>query len=226
MARGARGAKKGRVRRRKGELPAEVADELGRAVGAGRAGKVHERLREAAKAYEAERWRDARRLLAPLAEQAPSSASVRELHGLSLYRMGRWREAIRELEAFEMLSGSVDQHPVMADCHRALGHVARVRELWDELRRGGAAIEVLTEGRIVTAATIADAGDIPSAINLLQEGPIGVRNPQEHHLRLWYALASLYERAGDVPRARELFRRICLADVSFADAADRHDALV
>jgi predicted Zn-dependent protease len=226
VARGGKGAKAARTRRPKGELPPEVAAELGKAVGAGRAGKVHERLREATKAYGAERWRDARRVLAPLAEQAPSAASVRELHGLTLYRMGRWREAIRELEAFETLTGSVDQHPVMADCHRALGHADRVLELWDELRRGGAPIEVLSEGRIVTAATIADRGDLPRAIALLEDGPVGVRNPQEHHLRLWYALGSLYERAGDVPRARELFRRICMSDVTFSDAAERHDALV
>jgi tetratricopeptide (TPR) repeat protein len=224
VARGAAAAR--RERRPKDELPAEVADELGRAVGPGRAARLQRRLREAAKAYRAERWRDARRILGPLAEQAPGSVSVRELHGLTLYRMGRWREAVRELGAVEALTGSVDQHPVLADCHRALGHHGRVEELWDELRRGGAPVELLTEGRIVTASARADRGELREAIALLEDGPVGVRNPQEHHLRLWYALAALYERAGDVPRARELFRRICLADVGFADAAERHDALV
>ena len=37
----------------------------------------------------------------------------------------------------------------------------------------------------------------------------------------WYALADLYERAGDVPRARELFRRDPADQPGFADVAQR-----
>ena len=72
------------------------------------------------------RWSSGRRRL----------AAGRELYGLTLYRMGRWREAIRELEAFGEVSASVDQLPVVADSHRALGHHREVDRLWDELRRG------------------------------------------------------------------------------------------
>ncbi|MGH9150025.1 MAG: tetratricopeptide repeat protein, partial [Acidimicrobiales bacterium] len=49
--------------------------------------------------------------------------------------------------------------------------------------------------------------------------------PADHHLRAWYALADLYERAGDVPKARELFRRVATCDSSFFDAAERVAAL-
>jgi len=35
------------------------------------------------------------------------------------------------------------------------------------------------------------------------------------------ALGDLYERAGDTPRARELFGRIVAAEPDFADAAER-----
>ena len=52
-----------------------------------------------------------------------------------------------------------------------------------------------------------------------------MRRPQEHHLRLWYALAATYERAGDVARARALFARLVDADPEFADAVGRLDAL-
>ena len=48
---------------------------------------------------------------------------------------------------------------------------------------------------------------------------------QDHHVRVWYALADLYERAGDLPRARELFLRIRRHDAAFADAAERLAAL-
>ena len=44
-------------------------------------------------------------------------------------------------------------------------------------------------------------------------------------MRVWYALADLYERAGDLPKARELFLRIRRHDAGFADAAERLAAL-
>ena len=39
-----------------------------------------------------------------------------------------------------------------------------------------------------------------------------LRNPSNRHIRQWYLLADLYERAGDVPRARELFERVLRVD--------------
>jgi tetratricopeptide (TPR) repeat protein len=183
------------------------------------------RLAEASTAYQHDRFDDARRLLRPLAERAPSVAAVRELHGLTLYRLGRWRQAIRELEAFHALSGSVDQHPVLADSFRALGRHDEVTRRWDELRRAGAPVEVLVEGRIVAAGDLADQGRLEEAIRLLEAGPVKVRSPRAHHLRLWYALASLYERAGELPRARALLRRVAAADREFADVGARLRAL-
>ena len=42
-----------------------------------------------------------------------------------------------------------------------------------------------------------------------------------HRVRLWYALADVYDRAGDTSSARELFARIVLAEPDAYDAADR-----
>jgi tetratricopeptide (TPR) repeat protein len=186
---------------------------------------VQDRLQDAAGAYERERYRDALRIVSPLAERAPGSAAIRELLGLTLYRLGRWRGAIKELEVAEVLSGTVDHHPVLMDCHRALGNHTRVREVWDELRKGGAGIEVLTEGRIVLSGSLADQGKVREAIAELEHGPMAIRNPKEHHLRLWYALADLEERAGNLPRARTLFDRVRRHDASFSDVAERLAAL-
>jgi hypothetical protein len=44
---------------------------------------------------------------------------------------------------------------------------------------------------------------------------------QEHHVRVWYALADLYERAGEIPKARELFLRVRRHDAAFSDVAER-----
>ena len=65
------------------------------------------------------------------------------------------------------------------------------------IRRAGVDREVLVEGRLVMAGTLADEGNIEEAIELLRpEGKLR-RNPDLAHLRQWYALADLYERAGD-----------------------------
>jgi len=212
-------------RRRTKELPPEVADEVARVAGPAWAGRVKERLADAARAYEAERYRDAKRILDGILERAPSAVPARELLGLTHYRMGHWRDAIRELGAVELLTGSVDHHPVIADCHRALHHLDEVERLWDELRRTGAGVDVVIEGRIVMAGALADEGRVPEAVKLLEAGPVDVRRPQEHHLRLWYALAATYERAGDVPRARSLFHRLVSVAPDFGDAGARLDAL-
>lgn len=195
---------------------------MARSGGPAQAERNAARLHDATRAYRRERYAEARRLLEPLVRRLPDAAAVRELHGLTLYRMGRWKSAIGELEAAERLNGSPEHHPVLADCHRALGHHREVASLWEELRQGPAPPAVVVEGRIVAAATLADQGDLRRAIDLLEQGPVKVRKPAEHHLRLWYALASLHEQAGDVTRARQLLRALVEAAPDFADAAERY----
>ena len=208
------------------KAPRPVADELVRAVGAPTAVKMEARLVEAASAFERGRPQDAMRLLRPLLRDAPDVPSVRELAGLALYRLGKWAEAARHLEAFRAATGSVEQDPVLADCYRALGRYAKVDALWEELREASPEPELMAEGRIVAAGSLADRGDVKGAIRLLERGPLEPRRVvQPYHLRLWYALADLHERAGDAPRARELFARVVEADAGLADAAERLHAL-
>lgn len=207
--------------RRPKKLPEAVTGELAKVAGPARSARLEQALADAARAYERDRYQDARRILKTLAERTPGAAAVRELHGLTLYRMGRWAEAIKELDAFRALTGSYDQHPVLADCHRALRHWKKVETLWEELRQASPAGEVVAEGRIVMAGAMADRGDIRGAIALLEKARTDVKRPKLHHLRLWYALADLYERAGEIPHARELFRRVLAHDHDFADVPER-----
>ena len=221
----ARGGKSPQTDRPRRTAPADVATDIGATVPRGQAGKVEQRLMEAAKAFERERYKDAERMLKQLVDQAPGVPAVRELYGLTLYRLGRWNAAATQLEDFRHLTGSVEQNPVLADSYRALGRHAKADKLWGELRTADAPGELVTEGRIVAGGSLADRGDIAGAIRLLEKGPVHVKRPKPHHLRLWYALADLYERAGDTPKARELFRRIVASEPDFADAAERAAAL-
>jgi len=209
-------------------LPTDVVEELTGAVGRNRAGKVADRLAAAARAYERDRYPEALRITRELADQVPESAAARELHGLVCYRLGRWREAVKHLEAARKLTGGdPSQIPVLMDCHRAMGHHRRVEVLWTELRAASPSADVLVEGRLVLAEDLADVGKLDDAILVLATAGAArnLRNPGDRHLRQWYVLADLYERAGDVPRARELFARVASVDPELADAPARLLAL-
>lgn len=191
------------------------------AVPADQRERTAKRLGEAASAFSDERFEDARKLLVPMAERYPGVPDIQELLGLTLYRLGRWKEAIRALDGLYALTGSTEQHPVLADAYRALGDHERVEELWDELRHDHPDAAVITEGRIVRAGSLADQGEVEAAIRLLEQGPVRTKVPKDHHLRLWYALADLYERAGDSQRASRGFKRVAEVDPSFADVRSR-----
>jgi tetratricopeptide (TPR) repeat protein len=220
VARGEKAARHAQDRPRR-TAPAGVAQEIHSKVSRAQVARVEQHLMEAAKAFERERYKDADRQIKAIVDQAPGVPAVRELYGLNFYRLGRWKEAAKQLEIFRQQTGSVEQHPVLADAYRALGRHEKADKLWDELRSADAPGELVTEGRIVASGSLADRGDIGAAIRLLEKGPVHVKRPKAHHLRLWYALADLYERAGDTPKARELYSRIVGNEPDFADAAER-----
>jgi Tetratricopeptide repeat len=208
-------------RRRLPSAPEAVAKEVNSAVGVKRGARLEKVLMEASRAFERDRYGDSLRMLRPLLDEAPDVAAIRELVGLCLYRQEKWAEALRHLDRFVALTGSVEQHPVLADCHRALRHYSTVSSLWEELAASSPSAELVAEGRIVMAGALGDQGKLADAVALLERGPLSSKRPKLHHLRLWYALADLYERAGDVPRARELFTRVAKHAPDMADIESR-----
>jgi len=212
------------------ELSPDIANELASAAGPDWSHlreRMTERMAAGIGAFERERYRDASRILKVVTDAIPTAPSARELLALSQYHQGFWKAALVNLEAFSALTGSVDQHPVRMDCHRALGRPRRVEALFMELRRGSPDPEVLSEGRLVLAGTRADAGDLAGAIALLVDAGAGrtVRHPAERHLRQWYVLGDLMERSGDLARARELFSRVAAVDPDAYDVAQRIESL-
>jgi len=201
-----------------------VQQELARFAGRN-SGRALERLMAAADAFAHDRERETLRLLRPLRDQIPDAPSVRELMGLAHYRIGNYAAAAKELEAYAELSGAVDQNPVLMDCYRAQRRWRKVEECWIDLAAVSPSAEVVAEGRIVQAGALADQGRIPEALALLRKRAESVKTPRDHHLRLWYALADLEERAGNIPRARVLFDQVRRTDPAFADVAERRAAL-
>jgi tetratricopeptide (TPR) repeat protein len=216
------------LRSREPALPSEVVNELAAAVGRDHATKLSERMAAAARAYERDRYAEAFRITRNLVDQVPESAAARELHGLVCYRLGRWTQAIAHLEAARLLGGDdTSQLPVMMDCHRALHRHRRVAALWEELRASSPSPDILAEGRMVLASDLADQRKLNAAVEVLATAGAAknLHHPSDRHIRQWYVLADLYERAGDAAHARELFGRVASADPELADAADRYAAL-
>lgn len=219
---------RGRAARRRperGDTEDAVDPSLRKALAKEQADHAEERMKAAGKAFKRERFDEARRILRPLSEAAPTAESVRELYGLTLYRLGRWKQAARELEAFRALNSSTEQHPVLADCYRALGRHRKVAELWEELRAVSPSAALVAEGRIVYAGSLADQDHLEEAIAVLAAAKPPGKRPRDHHLRVAYALADLHERSGDVPRARQLFGVVAAADPELGDAGARLRAL-
>ncbi len=211
--------------RRRAPLPdggrSSKAQDLEEAVGRRDAPRYRQRLERAEVAYEQGDYHKAWRALDGMAKDAPKVPEVRELAGLTLYRLGRWELAARELEAFRELTGRTDLHPVLADCHRAQHRWTDVDALWVELKASGESAAVLAEGRIVAAGALGDRGELTEAVRLLSANFQRPRRAKEHHMRQAYALADLCEQAGEIPRARELFGWLKDQDELYVDVAER-----
>jgi tetratricopeptide (TPR) repeat protein len=190
-------------------------------VSARSAPRYKERIAEATRDFEREHYYDARRGLAALVTELPDVVSVRELYGLTLYRLGRWAEAINELETHRTKTASVEHLAVLADCYRARKRYAKVEELWQELKAASPSAALVAEGRVVAAGALADQGDLRGALALMQPAETVPRRIRDHHLKLWYVLGDLYDRSGEVVRAREFFRRVQTEAPGYADVEAR-----
>ena len=169
--------------------------------------QLAQRLAEAEYALERDRLDDARRAITPLLREVPGVAAVHEVAGLVNYRLGRWRDAVKELEAAQALNPRVDLLPVLADSYRALKRWSDVDRIWATVREVSPAHDVLAEARIVAAGAQADRGDLAGALRTMAKVPARPRRVRPHHLREWYVLGDLHDRAGDPLEAARWFER-------------------
>lgn len=186
-----------------------------------RAARLSHRGKVAAAAFEEERYGDARSILSPIVREVPTWIAGHELLGMTLYRLGHYRSAAKELEIAVQATSKFDLYPMLADCYRAQKNWMRTDELWSDLREASPDPEVMNEGRLVAAGALMDRGRTSDAIRLLERGWKTPKRPKEYQLRRAYALADAYERAGFVPRARTLFLWIQSVVSDYADVSDR-----
>jgi tetratricopeptide (TPR) repeat protein len=206
-------------------LPGDVAADVRKAfIGTAymREKMVHQ-LTRAAEAYDRKRYEEALRLGRIVADATPGVAPVRELTGLAAYRAERWAMAKIHLRSHFTITQDPEHLPLVMDADRALHRYRGVEKTYKELLEHEPSTDVLAEARIVMAATWADQRRYDEAIELLTKAGATkmLRNPSYRHVRLWYTLADIYDRAGDTTAARELFSRVVIAEPDAYDARER-----
>jgi tetratricopeptide (TPR) repeat protein len=209
----------------RGTLPRSVVEDVRSAAKRGTADRVLGLLERAVAAMERGRPGEAVERASDAKRMAGRSAAVREILGIALYQAERFREALRELQAYRRISGRADHNHLVADCHRALGAPDKVIPLAQEALTAPIPEEARAEAVVVAAAALADDGRYDEAVGILRRFRTDPGTARPYDLRLWYVLGDVLERAGRREEAMEAFRRILRHEPDAFDAAERLAAL-
>lgn len=205
-----------------GELPRWITDSLARVTPKHKLANATEHLQKAAKAFADGRHGISLAQAEAAKELSPREATIRELIGLSAYRLGRWDVALRELRTFRRFTGETIHVPVELDVLRALDRPKDVEDLWSQFQRFDAERETRDEAKVVFASFLLDRGEDRRAWEVT--GPKRLENePRESELRVWYVAARAAHRLGDGTTARRLYETIEATDPAFPglDELDR-----
>ena len=203
-----------------------VVEEFERVLGTRASVRALKRYEAALQAFEAHRYDDARKILNPMSKEYSGVSAVHEMLGLCLYRAGQWKRGLTELEVAVSINPDwIFNHPVIADCHRALGNHQMVEKYWRELADASPHPELLAEGRIVMAGSLADRKLYDEALRLMEKSAGDLKRPAEYNLRQWFVIADLYDKQGNIIKARQFFERIAAHDPQFVDVAERLSTL-
>jgi tetratricopeptide (TPR) repeat protein len=163
-----------------------------------------------------------------LAARARASrlAVVREATGEAAYAAGHYTEALAELRAAKRMNGATDYLPIMADCHRALGHPEQALKLAKSPAVARFRPEAKAEMTLVEAGARRDMGQLDAALRTLELAPLQSKSREPWVVRLRYAYADTLESAGRETDALAWFHRTHAIDsLELTDAADRAEAL-
>jgi tetratricopeptide (TPR) repeat protein len=163
-----------------------------------------------------------------LAARARASrlAVVREATGEAAYAAGHYAEALAELRAAKRMNGATDYLPIMADCHRALGHPEQALKLAKSPAVAHFSSAAKAEMTLVEAGARRDLGQLDAALRTLELAPLQSKSRESWVVRLRYAYADTLESAGRETEALAWFHRTHAVDShELTDAADRAEIL-
>jgi tetratricopeptide (TPR) repeat protein len=148
-------------------------------------------------------------------------SAVQEVLGLASYRLGRYKPAVAALQAAQELHENPGLLPVIADAYRGLRRWSAVERVWTQIKAASPSQEVMAEGRIVMANSLADQGNLEGAIEVMLDGRKAPKRVRDHHLREWYVLGDLYDRMGETITARRWFGALADNSPDYFDVMDR-----
>jgi tetratricopeptide (TPR) repeat protein len=158
--------------------------------------------------------------------RAPRLAVVREAAGEAAYAAGHYAEALADLRAAKRMNGATAYLPIMADCHRALGHPDQAVKLAKSPSVASFAPAAKAEMTIVEAGARRDMGQVDAALRILEQAPLTSKSRESWVVRLRYAYADALEEAGRDSDALAWFHRTQAIDAAeFTDAAARAGSL-
>jgi tetratricopeptide (TPR) repeat protein len=203
-------------------LPSDIIRELRATARPGKAESAISRLERAVELLARGDARAAATEALKAKALAPRSAAVREVLGMALYRLERYREALTELQAYRRMSGRADQNHLIADCLRGVGRPEKAVELAEEaLASRSVPLASKAEAVIVAASALADLGRFDQALGLLRRVRTREDVASPEVLRVWYVTGSILERAGRPREAEREFRKILRHDPAAFDVAER-----
>ena len=158
--------------------------------------------------------------------RAPRLAVVREAAGEAAYAAGHYAEALAELRAAKRMNGATAYLPIMADCHRALGHPEQALKLAKSPSVVNFSPEAKAEMTIVESGARRDLGQFDAALRTLELAPLNSKSRTSWVVRLRYAYADVLEAAGRENDALAWFHRTHAIDADeITDAEERADLL-
>ena len=185
------------------ELPKWIRDEVRLSTAKEKVQPTLALLQDAAYGFAAGKYRQ----IAPKLEEAKKlssrAATIRELLGLTYYRLERWEDALRETRAFRRLAGETTHMAIELDCLRALGRREDVDKTWALLRELGSEGQAKSEAKVVYASFLLEQGEPQRAWKVVQPGRLHTDAP-EHVVREWYVAARAAAASGDPEAALKL----------------------
>ena len=158
--------------------------------------------------------------------RAARLAVVREATGEAAYAAGHYAEALAELRAAKRMNGATAYLPIMADCHRALGHPDQALKLAKSPSVANFAPEAKAEMTLVEAGARRDLGQLDAALRTLEMAPLNSQSRAAWVVRLRYAYADTLLAAGRDTDALAWFHRTQAIDgEQITDAEERAEEL-
>lgn len=195
-------------------LPKWIQEEVNRTTRKERRAAVMQSLEDAAAAFADARYGKAVEQAERAKKASSSNATIREILGLSLYRLGRWEPALKELRAFRRIAGETTHMPVEMDCLRALERPEEVEKVWQELKHLGGRPDTFREARVVYGSYLLDAGRLMEAWQIVNPKRLE-EHAHEAELRQWYVAARVATHLGDTESATQILTALTAADPAF-----------